>query len=264
MAGLAVSAGLDLVQPERIGEVANLIEAHDALIVAAYGQILRPDTLYAAEKGAWNVHASLLPAYRGAAPIERAIMNGEEETGVSIMRMDEGLDTGSVALQKKVRIHPDANAGELMEAIVAAGTEAIVETLDLVERNAVALKAQDESRATYAPKLTAEDRVIRWDGSAKEIHDQVRALAPIPGARTFHPEYDGPVKILRSRVVDGQGRLDHGEARSGHIFSAKERILVQCGEGVLQVYELQAPGGRPVEAGEFLRGNKVGGAFTDP
>lgn len=264
VAGLADSAGLDLVQPERIGEVANLIEAHDALVVAAYGQILRPDTLNAAEKGAWNVHASLLPAYRGAAPIERAIMNGEEETGVSIMRMDEGLDTGPVALQKKVRIHPDANAGELTEAIAAAGAEAIVETLTLVERDAVALAAQDESRATYAPKLTAEDRVIRWDGSAKKIHDQVRALAPRIGVRTFHPAYDGPVKILRSRVVDDQGKLGHGGAQVGHIFSAKERILVQCGEGGLQVDALQVPGGRPVEAREFLRGNKLGGAFTDP
>lgn len=264
VAGLAASVGLDLVQPGRIGEVADLIEAHDALVVAAYGQILRPDTLYAAEKGAWNVHASLLPAYRGAAPIERTIMNGEEETGVSIMLMDEGLDTGPVALQKKIRIHPHANAGELTEAIAIAGTEVIVETLALVERDAVVLKAQNESRVTYAPKLTAEDRVIRWDGSAKKIHDQVRALAPGIGARTFHPAYDGPVKILRSRVVDDQDELGHGEAQAGRIFSAKERILVQCGEGVLQVDELQAPGGRPVEAGEFLRGNKLGGVFTGP
>lgn len=259
---LAASEGIPLLQPVRIGEVAHRIGEFEALIVAAYGQILRPDILYASERGAWNVHASLLPAYRGAAPIERAIMNGERETGVSIMLMDEGLDTGAVALQKKTPIYPDTNAGELTETLAKLGGEAMVETLSIVEDEAVALTEQDEGEATYASKISAEDRVIRWDSSAGNIHDQVRALAPRIGARTYHPAYEGPVRLLRSRVAETPGRVGLEDARTGDILAAKGRILVQCGEGVLQVDELQVPGGRPVEAEVFLRGNDLTGAFT--
>src|SRR5918997_4363290 len=132
VAELARAASLPLLQPARISEVASEISDHDALVVAAYGQILRPDTLYAARGGAWNVHASLLPKYRGAAPVERAIVYGERETGVSIIHMDEGLDTGPVALQRTVEIPPEMTGGELLDVLARVGAESIVEVLSSV------------------------------------------------------------------------------------------------------------------------------------
>lgn len=261
VAELANTQEIPLLQPDLIGEIAHLIGQHDALVVAAYGQILRPNTLYATKRGAWNVHASLLPAYRGAAPIERAIMNSEEETGVSIMLMNEGLDMGPVALQRRIPIQRDANAGDLTESLAQLGAKAIVETLSLVENDNFALVEQDESRATYASKLSAEDRVVCWALPARKIQDQVLALAPRIGARTFHPAFEGPVKILRSRVME-EDESPSSRVPVGSILAAKEKILVQCGEGILRIDRLQVPGGKIVEAEEFLRGNKLGGVFT--
>ena len=258
VAELALATGAPLLQPARIGEVAEEISAHDALVVAAYGQILRPDTLYAAGEGAWNVHASLLPAYRGAAPIERAIMAGEKETGVSIMRMDEGLDTGPVALQYLTPIPPDMTGGELTRALAELGAKAVVEAMSKLEENCLTLSEQDSLNATYAAKLEDEERVIRWGERVEEVHDLVRALTPHIGARTFHPEVSGPIKVLRSRI------LNHNQTRSeiGAILPAKERILVACGEGVLEIARLQMPGGRVLAAPDFLRGRRLEGAFS--
>ena len=252
---------IPLLQPEIIGDVAEAVGEHEALVVAAYGQILRPDTLYATRRGAWNVHASLLPEYRGAAPIERAIMNGEKETGVSIMRMNEGLDTGPVALQKKVPLDTQINAGELTDELAVLGAKAIVEALSLLENEGLNLREQDESEATYAAKLTAEDRGIDWDRPAGRIRDQVRALAPRIGARTFHAAFEGPVKILRVSIVEA-GDEAPSNVSPGSILAAKDSIRVRCGEGFLQVEELQVPGGRPVKAGEYLLGNELQGAFV--
>jgi methionyl-tRNA formyltransferase len=263
VAELAKAEEIPLLQPDRIGDVARQIGQHDALVVAAYGQILRADTLYAAEGGAWNVHASLLPAYRGAAPIERAIMNGEEETGVSIMLMDEGLDTGPVALQRKTPLGPTVNAGKLTKSLARLGSEAIVEALSFVEKGSYDLTEQDESKATYASKLSARDRILRWELPAGRIHDQVRALAPGIGARTFHPAFEGPIKVLRSRVLEKRKRPSP-EMQPGSIVPAKNDLLVQCGEGRLRVDELQVPGGKSVESREFLRGNSLAGSFDGP
>jgi methionyl-tRNA formyltransferase len=259
VASLAREAGLPLAQPERIGDVAPDIARYDALVVAAYGQILRPDTLYAAAHGAWNVHASVLPAYRGAAPVERAILNGETETGVSIMRMDEGLDTGPVALRRRIPIPPDMDAGELTAALAHLGSEAIVEVLDTIESGEVVLEEQEDRRATYAAKISGEDMEIRWERPAREVHDRVRALAPKIGARAYHVDVDGPIKILRSRVVEDEEAGPEGEP--GAIAAANGRILARCGEGVISVERLQLPGGRPLAAGDFLRGHTLEGAF---
>ena len=258
VAEVARALSLPLLQPARISEVAGEISAHNALVVAAYGQILRPDTLYAAIEGAWNVHASLLPEYRGAAPVERAIMNGERETGVSIIHMDEGLDTGPVALQRTVEIPPQMTGGELLEVLARVGAESIVEVLSSVETNTVTLTEQDSVRATYAPKLSGEDLEICWDRRAEEVRNLVRALAPHVGARTRHPQVDGPVKLWRARVLEGEG-LD---LRIGRIYTENARILVGCGEGVLDVLELQMPGAKRLSARNFLRGNTLCGAFV--
>ena len=256
VARLAKGAGLALAQPARIGDVVEEISRNDALVVAAYGQILRADTLGATPRGAWNVHASLLPAYRGAAPIERAIMAGETTTGVSIMNMDEGLDTGPVALREEVRIAPDATGGELTRELARVGAEAIVEAMDALEAGTLTLEDQDDSRASYAPKISAGDRTLEWERDALEVHDRIRALSPHIGTRTFHPGVDGPIRLLHSKVVREDLSLSPGE-----ISNREGRILVGCGEGAVEVLELQLPGGRPLRATEFLRGNSLEGYF---
>jgi methionyl-tRNA formyltransferase len=227
-------------------------------VVAAYGQILRPDTLYAAPLGAWNVHASLLPAYRGAAPIERAIMAGEKETGVSIMRMDEGLDTGPVALQYHTPIPADMTSGELTQTLAELGAEAAVEAMSKLENNALTLSEQDSRNATYAAKLEDEERVIRWDERVEKVHNLVRALTPHIGARTFHPEVSGPIKVLRSKISQTSVR----RAEPGTILAANGHILVACGEGVLEITKLQIPGGKALSTDDFLRGRRLEGAFS--
>jgi methionyl-tRNA formyltransferase len=257
VAELAQEGSLSLRQPARIGEVAEEISNYDAIVVAAYGQLLRQDTLYAAREGAWNVHASLLPAYRGAAPIERAIMAGEVETGVSTMRMDEGLDTGPVALQYPIPIPPEMTGGELTQVLAELGAKAIVETMSRLEGNSLNLSQQDNLIATYAPKLEDEEKVIRWGERGERVHDLVRALAPHIGARTFHSEISGPIKVLRSRVL----REQPPHAKPGTILPAKGRILVACGEGVLEITGLQMPGGKTLTTEDFLRGTRLKGVF---
>jgi methionyl-tRNA formyltransferase len=257
VAELALLAGLPLLQPARIGEVAQEISRHDALVVAAYGQILRPDTLYATPKGAWNVHASLLPAYRGAAPIERAIMAGEQETGVSIMRMDEGLDTGPVALQHPTPIPPDMSGGELTQTLADLGVKAIVEGMSKLETSSLTLSEQDSCKATYAAKIEEEERVIRWSEKVRRVHDLARALTPHIGARTFHPEVSGPIKVLRTKVLEESGEY----SRPGTILPGYGSILVACGGGVLEITELQMPGRRALAAADLLRGRPLSGAF---
>jgi methionyl-tRNA formyltransferase len=257
VAELARSQDLLLRQPDTISEISDELSNYDVLIVAAYGQILRPETLCAASEGAWNVHASLLPKYRGAAPVERAIMAGETETGVTIIRMDEGLDTGPMALQHPVAIPPEMNAGELTELLANTGAKAIVEGLNLLQTNTLTLVDQDSRHATYASKISNEDRIIRWGREVCEVHDLIRALAPHIGARTFHPDVEGPVKIWRSRILDRA--VVSSEA--GYIDSGSGRIAVDCGKGSLEVLELQVPGGRRLPARDFLLGNSLEGAF---
>ena len=258
VAELALSYDLLLRQPDSISEISDELSNCHALIVAAYGQILRPETLYAASEGAWNVHASLLPKFRGAAPVERAIMAGETETGVTIIRMDEGLDTGPMALQRPVAIPPEMNAGELTELLANTGAKAIVEGLNLLQTSTLTLVDQDSRHATYASKISDEDRIIRWGREVGEVHDLIRALAPHIGARTFHPDVDGPVKIWRSKILDRTGV----SSEAGYIDVEKGRITVYCGKGCLEVLELQVPGGRRLPARDFLLGNSLEGSFS--
>jgi methionyl-tRNA formyltransferase len=258
VAELALSYDLLLRQPDSISEISDELSDYDVLVVAAYGQILHPETLYAASQGAWNVHASLLPKYRGAAPVERAIMAGETETGVTIIRMDEGLDTGPMALQRPVAILPDMNAGELTELLAITGAKAIVEGLNLLQTNILTLVDQDSRHATYASKISDQDRIIKWGKEVGEVHDQIRALAPHIGARTFHPDVEGPVKIWRSAILDRAAV----SSEAGCVDSRNGRIAVYCGKGSLEVLELQVPGGRRLQARDFLLGNSLEGAFS--
>ena len=257
VAHVAREAGLPLAQPDIISEVADEISAHDVLVVAAYGQILRPDTLYATPNGALNVHASLLPKYRGAAPIERAIMAGETVTGVSIMQMDEGLDTGPVALRESTPIPITMTGGELRNRLTELGSNLVVKALSLLERGSLTFERQDNDLATYAAKLLVEDLWIEWSRTDREVHDMIRALAPDVGARTSHPEAPGPLRILGSRLPGEKSyRL-----RPGEIKAAKERFLVGTGDGDIELTRLQFPGSRPLPAPDFLRGRALEGYF---
>lgn len=257
VAETARELGLHLAQPARISEVAHEISRHDVLVVAAYGQILRADTLYAAPHGSLNVHASLLPKYRGAAPVERAIMAGESTTGVSIMRMDEGLDTGPVALRASVPIPQPMTGGELRERLAERGANLVVEALGSLESGTLNFEAQDNALATYAAKLGVEDVWVDWAVGAREVHDLVRALTPDVGARTSHPQAPGPIRILGSRIpAEGDSTLGLGE-----IHAANGRILVGTGAGTIEVTRLQYPGSRPLAAQDFLRGRTLEGYF---
>ncbi|WP_119068096.1 methionyl-tRNA formyltransferase [Rubrobacter indicoceani] len=255
VADFAREHDLPLLQPERISEANGRIRENDVLVVAAYGQILRRPTLEAARLGAYNVHASVLPKYRGAAPVERAIITGETETGISIMKMDEGLDTGPVARVVRTDIHPETTGGELTERLAALGGEAMVEVLSELEAGSITLREQDSFEATYASKVSGEDQRIDWNATAREVSDVVRALSPRIGARTGVAGRDETLKLWRVRPLDAGS----GGGEAGRTTVEEGRILVWCGAGRVEVLELQAPGARRMSAAEFLRGNDISG-----
>ena len=258
VAQLAHEHDIPLTQPARIGEVSNEISAQDALVVAAYGQILRPDTLHAAKHGAWNVHGSLLPKYRGAAPVERTIMSGETQTGATIIQMDEGLDTGMIACQRIIPLDSDATGGELRHQLAEIGAKAMVEVLSCLKDRDLRLRKQNNVEATYAAKISGEERVVKWGEEREEVRNKVRALSPHIGARTFHPQVEGPIKLWSA--VEFRG-TDPGLA-PGEISAGNGLLLVGCADGALSLEELQLPGGRSLSAAEFLRGNGLDGSFS--
>ena len=245
---LAVARGCPLFQPESLKspEAQERIRAArpDALIVAAYGLILPRPLLDIAPRGAINIHASLLPRWRGAAPIQRALLAGDRETGISIMQMDAGLDTGPVLATHALPITPDDDFQSLHDKLAALGARAIVAAL-ADEAKPV---AQSEVGATYARKLTKEEEAIDWSRSCLEIERQVRALRPAPGARTLLRNQ--PLKIWRARCIAASGK-------PGTVQNVDRVLTVACGEGALEVSELQRAGGTRIAAAEFLRGMAI-------
>jgi methionyl-tRNA formyltransferase len=185
-------------------------------------------------------------------------MAGEKETGVSIMRMDEGLDTGPVALQYRTPILPEMTGGELTQTLAEFGAKAVVEVISKLEKKSLTLREQASLNATYAAKLEAEEKVIRWREGVEKVHDLVRALTPHIGARTFHPEVSGPVRVLRSRIFS----MSAHDSEPGTILPANHRILVACGGGILEITELQMPGGKNLSAEDLLHGKPLRGAFS--
>lgn len=223
----------------------------DVAVVVAYGLLLPKAILEGTRLGAYNGHASLLPRWRGAAPIQRAIMDGDAETGMMVMKMDEGLDTGPVALTRRVAIDPDMTAGELHDALMDAGAALMVEALAALEKGALALTPQPEAGATYARKIAKEETRIDWSLPAAVVHDRIRGLSPFPGA-WCEMQAGGKaerVKLLRSTRADGTGR-------PGEILD--EALTVACGDGAVRLVEVQRAGGRAMGAEEFLRGAKLG------
>ncbi len=248
----AAGMGFTVYQPKRVREQ-EFIQALrgldlDAVVVAAYGQILPKEILSLPRRGCINVHASLLPRYRGAAPINWAIIKGDEATGITIMQMDEGMDTGAILLQEAIHIDPLDTAGTLTEKLSELGARLITQALRLIVSGGIAPREQDHSKATAAPMLKKEDGLIEWRLTANDIHNRVRGLSPWPGAYGF---VDGKlIKIMETRVIPGRGE-------PGMIYTdGQEELKAGTGNGMLRITRLQAEGRKPVTAGEFLRGHR--------
>ena len=258
VARLAARSGLAIFQPVTLKSpeaIERLRAAHaDAIVVAAYGLLLPAAALTAAPLGALNIHASLLPRWRGAAPIQRALLAGDTETGVSIMQLEETLDTGPVFLARRLPIEAQDDYGTLHEKLAALGAEAIVECLQEIAAGRARARPQ-AAAATYAPKIDKRETRIDWLRPAAELERCVRAFRPAPGAVT---QLDGEwLKLWRVRVTPGRGA-------PGSVLRADTMLEVACGEGALEIETLQRAGGKPMTAADFLRGKRLapGARFT--
>jgi len=247
----AVRFGLPVLTPKslRDGEAAAAMCAHraDAAVVVAYGPILPKPILEAFPLGSFNLHASLLPRWRGAAPIQRAIMAGDRETGVMVMKMEEGLDTGPIAMADRVAIGPDTTAGELHDELARRGAKLMVVALAALERGTLQLTTQPDSGVTYASKIDKNETHIDWTQPWRRVHDHCRGLSPFPGA-WFELAGAGRVKVLRTTKGDGSGK-------PGQVLD--DNLTVACGEGAVRLVELQRAGGKPMRAEEFRRGMPI-------
>ena len=257
---LALQHGLKVLQPQTLKseqvrqEIAEL--GAEVMVVAAYGLILPKVVLDIPRHGCLNIHASLLPRWRGAAPIQRAILAGDRETGITIMQMDEGLDTGDMLLRKSCLIEPDDNAQTLHDRLAALGADCIVEALSLLEANSLVHVQQDDNAACYAAKLQKSEAAIDWGQDAAQIERAVRAYNPYP---VCHANFNGVVlKIWQAEVCDRQGR-------PGEVLAVdKQGIVVACGKGALKLLVLQRPGGKAQSAMQVMQAVpvKVGGHFS--
>ncbi|MBR2742836.1 MAG: methionyl-tRNA formyltransferase [Clostridia bacterium] len=252
---LAQSLGLSVYQPKslRDGEALKIIEDlnPDIIVVVAYGRILPKELLSFPKYGCINIHASLLPHLRGAAPINFAIIGGDKTTGITSMYMDEGLDTGDMLIRRETDIGPDMTAGELFSKLSKMGAEVLLETLDAIEAGTAVRTPQDESKATYAPVMTKETGRIDFSLPAQRVHDLVRGTDPWPGAYCIWE--DKTLKICKTKVRDTNSDKDGGTVLS----SGKNGIVVSCGSGAVEIMELQLQGKKRMTARDFLNGNKL-------
>jgi methionyl-tRNA formyltransferase len=250
---LALAHGLAVDQPEKLrtdAQRATLAAcAPDVLVVAAYGLILPREVLELPRLGCINIHASLLPRWRGAAPIHRAIEAGDRETGITIMRMDEGLDTGPMLMMQAIAIDAADTTATLHDRLAALGAQMIVDTLRQLPHQALAATPQPTDGATYAAKVAKNEATLDWRRPALELERAIRAFNPFPVATATLR--DTPVKIWHAELATAEGR-------PGEILAADAHgVLVACGSGALRLVELQKPGSRRLPAGEFLHGFSV-------
>jgi len=247
--GVAVRTPKSL-HPAEVQAAFTAIEA-DLAVVAAYGLILPEAILEAPRFGCWNIHASLLPRWRGAAPIQRAILAGDESTGISIMKMAAGLDTGPVAMMKEIEIGANETAGELHDRLTKLGASLIVEAVAAIENGEVALREQNDAEVTYAAKIDKAEARIDWRRPAQEVNRQIRALSPYPGAWCEIP-LNG--KSERVRVLSGE--LTGGKGEPGQMLG--DNLEIACGEGAIRITRLQRAGRQAMGASAFLRGTHIG------
>lgn len=245
----AQAAGIEsILQPESVkapafaDEVAALDP--DVIVVVAF-KILPPAVFTQAKQGAFNLHGSLLPKYRGAAPINRAVMDGATETGVTTFFLQEKVDTGDIILQKRMPIGPNETAGEVHDRMMHLGAEAVVETVQQIDTGTVTTRPQDDAAATPAPKIHTEECEIPWDMPAADVHNHIRGLSPYPGAWTMH---EGTrLKVYRSRRAEGTGA-------PGTVLAADERLVIACGKDAVEVVTIQQPGRQRLDVAAFLNG----------
>ena len=235
--GAEAAAGLAAFQPE-------------AVVVVAYGLILPREILDIPPLGCLNLHASLLPRWRGAAPIQRAIMAGDTETGVMVMAMEEGLDTGPVALAERIEISPEATAGEIHDRLSLIGADLMARALAALSRGSLGFTPQAEEGVIYARKIEKADARIDWAAPAPEVHNLIRAMAPFPGAYFEADLGKGleRIKILRAHPAEAAGE-------PGLVLD--DALTIACGDGAIQIAELQRSGKAPMTAGDFLRGARL-------
>jgi methionyl-tRNA formyltransferase len=244
--------GLEVLTPPtlRTADADSVVRAHgaDVAVVVAYGLILPKPILEAFPLGAFNLHASLLPRWRGAAPINRAIMAGDPETGVMVMKMEEGLDTGPIGMAERVAIEPDATAGDLHDRLARLGADLMVRALGALERGSLTLTPQPAAGVTYAAKIGKDETRIAWARPWREVHDHIRGLSPFPGAWFEIGGEGARIKVLRT--TKGEGANVPGTVLD-------DRLTVACGDGAVRILELQRAGRQAMKADEFLRGTPV-------
>jgi methionyl-tRNA formyltransferase len=250
----AIALGVPVMHPSSLKgkDAAKIFRDHDAdvAVVVAYGMLLPKEILAAPSFGCLNLHASLLPRWRGAAPINRAIMAGDRETGVMVMQMDEGLDTGPVGLAERVTIGADMTAGELHDKLKGVGGDLVVRAIAALERGSLGFKPQPSQGATYARKIEKNETKIDWSRPAADVHNHIRGLSPFPGAWFELPVEGKPVriKVLRSTLSDARGEV-------GAVLDGP--LTIVCGEGAVRLVQLQRAGAKAMNAEEFLRGTLV-------
>jgi methionyl-tRNA formyltransferase len=246
-------AGIPVIQPEKLREPAALEQLRqwqpEVIVVAAFGQILRPAVLDLPPHGCVNVHGSLLPRHRGAAPIAAALLAGEAETGITIMRMDAGLDTGPMLSHRAEPIRADDTTATLAERLAHVGAALLVETLPAYLAGALAPQAQDNALATYAPQLKKEDGHLDFTQTAQTLERRLRAMTPWPGA--FALWNDQMLKIIRAEAQPG------GPGEPGRVSASAQGPVAQCGAGQLLLRDVQPPGKRPMPAADFARGARA-------
>jgi methionyl-tRNA formyltransferase len=252
---LGLQHGLNILQPEKAKEEAfqeaMKILNPDLFVVAAYGQILPKSVLSIPKFGAVNVHASLLPQYRGAAPIAWAILNGEKVTGVTTMMMDEGMDTGDILLQAEILIGPEETCERLHDRLASSGAQLLSETLEKMKAGEIRPIPQDHSKATYAPPLKKEDGYIDWKKGAREIDRQIRAFNPWPGA--FTKWNDQLLKIFKGEIKEGTLAGKPGAV----VWIGSDFIEVETGKGLLRIQEVQLEGRKRMNLRDFLLGHPI-------
>lgn len=256
----AEAAGIPVLQPRKIREAVEELKAlkADVAVVVAYGQILPRSVLDVPKLACLNIHASLLPKYRGASPIQAAIREGDPETGVTIMHMDEGLDTGDILLMDRVDIEASETGGSLHDKLALAAPASLEEALDLIASGPAPRKPQDHDRSSHCGKLKREDGRLDWSRSAAELERLIRAYNPWPGTSAQLPgaERPSPLKVHRAHVVTED---QSGCPAPGTVVSSdpKTGLIIACGEGLLSLDEIQAEGGKRLPAADFLRGHPL-------
>lgn len=247
---VACELSIPVFQPENLDEITADFEklAPEAVCVVAYGKIIPPHILALAPRGFINLHASLLPAYRGAAPINHAIMAGEKKTGVTTMLMDEKIDSGDILLQREIAIKDDEDAIGLARRMSAEGADLLLKTLAGIENGSVVPAPQDHSKATYAPMLAKDDGKIDWKQSSETIRNLIRGTAPWPGA--FTKLGGKTLKIIKADFAEGAGK-------PGEVLSSRKSFVVAAGEGALEINEVQIEGGKKMSGADFLMGAKL-------